>query len=167
MTVIDICIAFMVLIGLWRGFHAGAIKTAMSLVAWFVALILASSLAKPFAPLFAGVVDNLVLQVSLAFLVITLIIVAICHVVSWIAQKTLKTLKLGFLDKILGGILGAGRGVLKVLIILSVTSPLLAKSANWQQSILAQNLLPFAPVAQAIVTEILGEAWEQVENPYQ
>lgn len=167
MTIIDSCIAFMVLTGLWRGFHAGAIKTAMSLVAWLVALILASSLAKPFAPLFAGVVDNWVLQVSLSFLVITLIILVICHVVSWIIQKTLKTLKLGFLDKILGGILGAGRGILKVLIILSVASPLLVKSANWQQSILAQNLLPFAPVAQAVLVEVLGEAWEQVENPYQ
>lgn len=167
MTIIDSCIAFMVLTGLWRGFHAGAIKTAMSLVAWFVALILASSLAKPFAPLFAGVVDNWVLQVSLSFLVITLIILVICYVVSWIIQKTLKTLKLGFLDKILGGILGAGRGILKVLIILSVASPLLVKSANWHESILAQNLLPFAPIAQAVLVEVLGEAWEQVENPYQ
>lgn len=167
MTIIDACIAFMVLTGLWRGFHAGAVKTAMSLVAWFVALVCASILAKPFAPLFAGVVDNWVLQVSLSFLVITLIVVVLCHVATWIMQKTLKTLKLGFLDKILGGVLGAGRGVLKVLIILSVASPLLIKSTHWQQSMLAQNLLPFAPVAQAMLVEVLGEAWEQVENPYQ
>lgn len=167
MTIIDMGIAFMVMTGLWRGFHAGAIKTAMSLVAWFVALIVASTLAKPFAPLFVGVVNNWVLQVSLSFLVITLIIVMVCHVVSWIVQKTLNVLKLGFLDKMLGGILGAGRGLLKVLIILSVASPILAKSANWHKSTLAQNLLPFAPVAQAVLVEVLGEAWEQVENPYQ
>lgn len=167
MSIIDIFIAFMVLTGLWRGFHAGAIKTAMSLVAWLVALIIASTLAKEFAPLFVGMVDNEVLQVSLAFLVITLVIVSLAHLISWIALKTLKLLKLGFLDNILGGILGAGRGVLKVLIILSIASPLLIKLPNWQESILAQNLLPFAPVAQALLTEVLGEAWDSMENPYE
>ncbi len=167
MSIIDIFIAFMVLLGLWRGFQAGAIKTAMSLVAWFVALIVASALAKEFSPLFVSVVNNEVLQISLAFLAIVLVIVAIIHMISWLALKTLKLLKLGFLDSLLGGVLGAGKGVLKVLIVLSIASPLLVKLPNWQESILAQNLLPFAPVAQALLTEVLGEAWNQMENPYQ
>lgn len=167
MSILDIFISFIVLVGLWRGFQAGAIKTAMSLVAWFVALIVASALAKEFSPLFVDVVNNEVLQISLAFLVIVLVIVSITHVVSWLALRTLKFLKLGFLDNILGGILGAGKGVLKVLIILSIASPLLIKLPQWQDAILAQNLLPLAPVAQALLTEVLGEAWNQMENPYQ
>lgn len=167
MSILDILIAMMVLVGLWRGFHAGAIKTVMSLVAWFVAFIMASALAKTFSPLFIPVVDNEILQISLAFLAVVLIIVSITHLISWLALKTLKFLKLGFLDNLLGGILGAGKGVLKVLIILSITSPLLVKLPQWQGSVLAQNLLPFAPVAQTLLTQTLDKAWNQVENPYQ
>ena len=96
MSILDILIAMMVLVGLWRGFHAGAIKTVMSLVAWFVAFIMASALAKTFSPLFIPVVDNEILQISLAFLAIVLIIVSITHLISWLALKTFKFLKLGF-----------------------------------------------------------------------
>ncbi|WP_261868896.1 hypothetical protein [Psychrobacter sp. JCM 18901] len=40
MSGLDIVIAIVVLIGLWRGFQVGLIKTAIGLVGWFIALSL-------------------------------------------------------------------------------------------------------------------------------
>ena len=45
MSGLDIVIAVVVLIGLWRGFQVGLIKTAVGLVGWFIALIAATRLA--------------------------------------------------------------------------------------------------------------------------
>ena len=50
MSGLDIIIAIVVLIGLWRGFQAGLIKTAVGLMGWFVALIVATRLATSIAP---------------------------------------------------------------------------------------------------------------------
>lgn len=167
MGMIDIAIAFVVLMGLWRGFCVGAIKTAISLVAWLVALVMASILAKDFSPLFVNVIDGEVLQISLAFLAIVLVVISLAHVISWIIIKTISILRLTFLDKILGGILGAAKGVIKVLIIMSVLSPVLVRMPSWQESILAQSLLPFSPVARMLVTQLFDETWSQIQNPYQ
>lgn len=67
LTLIDVFIAFMVLMGLWRGFTAGFVKTAASLVAWLSALIIASRIAKEVAPFLAGFIENPVLQIAAAF----------------------------------------------------------------------------------------------------
>ena len=167
MTLIDVFIAFMVLMGLWRGFTAGFVKTAASLVAWLSALIIASRTAKEVAPFVAGFIENPVLQIAAAFLLVALGVVAVVHLLTSIITGTLKTLKLGFVDRLLGGVLGAATGILKVLIILSIASPLLAHLPNWQQSIFAQNLLPLAPIAREQLKSALCVTSQQIQHHYQ
>ena len=166
MSVIDLAISAVVLLGLWRGYRAGAVRTAMSLAAWLFGLVVASIMADELAPLFSSVVDSVILQIALAFIVVVLIVVVLGHVVAWMVLKTLKLLRLSLLDKIAGALLGAAKGVLKVLIIMSVTSPLLTSMSNWQSSVLAQALLPLAPVARQLLIEAFGEVHTHIENPY-
>lgn len=167
MTLIDVLIAFMVLMSLWRGFVAGFVKTAASLVAWLLALIIASHTAKQVAPFLAVFIESSVFQIAVAFLLIVLSVVAVVHLLTSVITATLKTLKLGFLDRLFGGVLGTALGILKVLVILSIASPVLTYLPNWQQSILAQNLLPLAPIAMDLLQKSLGDAWQQIQNPYQ
>ena len=61
MSGLDIVIAIVVLIGLWRGFQLGLIKTAIGLVGWFIALIAATSLAGVVSPQLADIVQSPVL----------------------------------------------------------------------------------------------------------
>lgn len=166
-TLIDACIIFMVLVGLWRGFVFGFVKTVTSLVAWLLALIIASYAAKQIAPFLAVFIESSVLRIVCAFLLIVFGVIAVIHLTTSMIVVALKSLKLGFLDRLLGGVLGVVIGVLKVLVILSISSPLLIHLSNWQQSILAQNLLPFAPIAMELLQESLGGAWQQIQNPYQ
>ncbi|STZ14380.1 colicin V production protein [Moraxella caviae] len=156
----------MVLVGLWRGFQAGALKTAARLVAWVLALIIASKTAKDLSVFFVGVLDNPVLQTAAAFLLVAVGVVAVVHLATAFIASTLKAMKLGFINRLAGGALGALVGVFKVLIVLSIASPLLVSLPVWQESMLAQSLLPYAPVAKTLLQEAFGEAWQHIENPY-
>ena len=164
MSGLDIVIAVVVLIGLWRGFQVGLIKTAVGLVGWFIALIAASRLAASVAPQLAGIIQNPVLQMAGAFLLVVIAILAIMHLVAFIFSGVLKTLRLGVLDKMAGGILGAAKNVLMVLVILSISAPLLVQMPQWQTSVLAPELLPYAPFGKALVSDMFGMAWDQVNQ---
>ena len=69
MSGLDIVIAVVVLIGLWRGFQVGLIKTAPRLLGWFVALVVATRLASSIAPQLIGIVENPVFTNSLGVFV--------------------------------------------------------------------------------------------------
>ena len=164
MSGLDIVIAVVVLIGLWRGFQVGLIKTAVGLVGWFIALIAATRLAGSVAPQLSSMVENPVLQMALAFLVIVIAILAIMHLVAFVFSGVLKTLRLGVLDKMAGGVLGAAKNVLMVLVVLSVSAPLLVQMPQWETSVLAPELLPYAPMGTELVSDMFGMAWDQVNQ---
>ncbi|OOS24633.1 CvpA family protein [Moraxella pluranimalium] len=170
MAWLDIIITFVVFMGLWRGFRAGVIKTLAALVSWLLALIIASKMADDFAYWFVGITDSQVLQIAMAFLAVMLAVVVGVQLIASTLTKTVSALKLGFLDRLAGGVLGAGVGVLKVLIVLSIIAPLLLKvpsvQNSVQNSVLVPALLPYAPVAKTLLQETLGQTWNQLENPY-
>ncbi len=166
MAWLDIIITFVVFMGLWRGFRAGVIKTLAALVSWLLALIIASKMADDFAYWFVGITDSQVLQIAMAFLAVMLAVVVGVQLIASTLTKTVSALKLGFLDRLAGGVLGAGVGVLKVLIVLSIIAPLLLKVPSVQNSVLVPALLPYAPVAKTLLQETLGQTWNQLENPY-
>ena len=103
MSGLDIIIAIVVLIGLWRGFQAGLIKTAVGLMGWFVALIAATRLATPIAPQLSlscqsGTADGIGFFDSRD-----------CYfshhaLLAFIFSSALKTLNLSVLDKVAGGV---------------------------------------------------------------
>jgi len=164
MSGLDIIIAIVVLIGLWRGFQAGLIKTAVGLMGWFVALIVATRLATSIAPQLSGLVANPVLQTALAFLIVVIVILAIMHLLAFIFSSALKTLNLSVLDKMAGGVLGAAKNTLMVLVVLSISAPLWVQLPKWQTSVLAPELMPYAPMGKELATDMLGMAWGQINQ---
>ncbi|HAM61246.1 MAG: CvpA family protein [Psychrobacter sp.] len=164
MSGLDIIIAIVVLIGLWRGFQAGLIKTAVGLMGWFVALIVATRLATSIAPQLSSLVANPVLQTALAFLIVVIVILAIMHLLAFIFSSALKTLNLSVLDKMAGGVLGAAKNTLMVLVVLSISAPLLVQLPQWQTSVLAPELMPYAPMGKELATDMLGMAWGQINQ---
>jgi len=164
MSGLDIVIAIVVLIGLWRGFQVGLIKTALGLVGWFIALIAATRLASAVSPQLSGIVQNPVLQMAMAFLLVVIIILVIMHLVGFVFSGVLKTLRLGIVDKVAGGVLGAAKNVLMILVFLSVSAPLLVQLPQWQTSVLAPELMPYAPLGKELVSDVLGMAWDQVNQ---
>lgn len=166
MSWIDIIIMAVVLIGMWRGFSVGMIKSFSALVSWLLALVIASKMAADWSHLFAPMVDDVVLQTALAFIAIMLCVVIIVGMFASVIAQSLKALRLGFVDRIAGAVLGTATGVLKVLIVLSVATPLLALTPKAQSSVLIPSLLPYAPMAKNLLQKAFDTTWNQLENPY-
>lgn len=162
---LDIVIAIVVMVGLWRGFQAGFIRTAIALVSWFIALVAGTRLADDVAPHLSGMVQSPVLQMGLGFLLVVLAVLLIMQIISTIVRSIVAGLKLGLVDQFAGGVLGIAKSLLIVLVILNVSAPLLAKTSLWQSSVLVPELMPFAPFAKEFVSDTLDDAWGQVNTP--
>ena len=165
MGFLDIVIAIIVLAGLWRGFNAGFIRTFIALVGWFIALLAATRLADDVAPYLASFIDSPVLQIGAGFLLIVLMALVVIQVVTVLVSGIVKGLKLGFVDKLAGGVLGVVKNLLVVLVMLSVSAPILMQTSVWQSSVLAPELLPYAPFAKEFASNVMGEAWQQIDVP--
>lgn len=165
MSILDLIISAIVLWGLWRGYQAGMVKTVISLISWLVALVVASKFAKFAVPLFVPVSNNETLQLAMAFLAVFLGVILVLGLAGYLIAKTLKVVKLSFLDKLGGAVLGIGLGLIKVLFVLSLISPLLIKTDTYQNSPLAQALLPFAPLAKELVADVADEVWGEINKP--
>lgn len=165
MGFLDIIIAVIVLAGLWRGFKAGFIRSSISLVGWFIALLAATRLADDVAPYLSNFISSPVLQVGAGFLVVVLLVLLVIQLVTLMASSIVKGLKLGFVDQLAGGVLGAAKNILVVLVMLSISAPVIINTSLWQSSVIAPELLPFAPFAQEFATDVLGEAWQQIDMP--
>lgn len=167
MSGLDLVVMAVVLFGLWRGFMAGAIRTALSLVSWLVALFVATRFAHKMLPFFAETVDTPIFRTALAFLAVFLLTIAILQFGLYLLDKILKKLKLSWLNKLAGGVLGAGVGLLKVLVVLSFTVPLLANFDVWHRSALTQAIVPYAPLAKSLLSEMASEVYNEFEQELQ
>ncbi|WP_288776296.1 CvpA family protein [uncultured Psychrobacter sp.] len=165
MGFLDIIIAVMVLAGLWRGFNVGFIRSSISLVGWFIALLAATRLADDVAPYLANYVSSPVLQMGAGFLVIVLMVLIVIQLLTVLVSGIVKGLKLGLVDQLAGGVLGAAKNVLVVLVMLSVSAPVIINTSLWQSSVIAPELLPYAPFAKEFATNVLGKAWQQIDVP--
>ena len=164
MSGLDIMIAVVVLIGLWRGFQVGLIKTAVGMVGWFIALIAGTQLASSIAPAMSGFTENPVLQMAFAFIAVVIVVLAAMHLAAALSSGIVKTLRLGVLDKMAGGVLGAAKNTLIILVIMSVSAPLMMQMPQWQTSVIAPELLPYAPMAKTLAADMFGAAWEQMNQ---
>lgn len=164
MSIIDLTIALVVLWGVYRGFVAGMIKTVMTLISWLVALVAASRLASSMQSFFVEFTDSAVLQLALSFVCVFLLVLALLQLIVWLFDKAFRALKLDIINKIAGGLLGGAVGLLKVLVVLSVASPLLVRLDVWDNSPIAQELLPLAPIAKTLVYKMAQDSLSLVDE---
>jgi len=161
-STLDIIITIIVLFSLYRGFKAGLVASLVGLVGWFATLYVGTHYARGMGYVFAGVVKDPVLQTALAFLVIVLLMLTIVWGASLILKSLINALALTPVEKLAGGIFGAVRGVLIVLVVMSLIGSWASKESWWQHSILAKSLLPYAPLAMAVGHDLATTAWSEL-----
>jgi membrane protein required for colicin V production len=165
-SALDIIIAIIVLFSLYRGFKVGLVASLVGLVGWFATLYVGTHYAREMGYVFAGVVKDPVLQTALAFLVIVLLMLTIVWGASLILKSLINALALTPIEKLAGGIFGAVRGVLIVLVVMSFLGSWASKTQWWKNSILAKALLPYAPLAVVVGRNFASTAWQEL-NPDQ
>ncbi|TMH02396.1 MAG: CvpA family protein [Betaproteobacteria bacterium] len=96
----------------WRGF----VRVVMSLVAWVAAVVLAIHYSSSIAEMLPEFGGSPTARYIAAFALILVGILVLGTLIGWLLARMIRAIGLGFLDRILGALLGMARGVLIVVI---------------------------------------------------
>jgi len=137
---IDIGILVIVFASILLAFWKGFVQQAISLAGWVVALLAARLLGQELAPMFDSVLADPKFQLAAAYIVITLVVLLATKVVSSAFGTLVQKIGLGYVDRLLGVVFGGLRGVIIVVLLVSVFSLTgLREGAAWQES----QLMPY------------------------
>ena len=158
----DVFILIILLTGGLNGLRQGFIKAFANLTGWILALIVAAKYASILAPSMRSLSSDPVVQKIAAFAFIVLMIVVLTWLVTYLLNGILRTLKLGPLNRLAGGVFGGLKGLLVVLITIQGVGPWVESSPHWRQSKFIQTLLPYAPWAAQMSKEAASEALHHI-----
>ncbi|MEN3977977.1 CvpA family protein [Acinetobacter sp. CWB-B33] len=164
MNAIDIFILIILLIGGLNGLRQGFIKAFANLAGWILALIVAAKYASILAPSMLALSSDPVVQKIAAFAFIVLAIVVLTWIATSLLNGILKSLKLGPLNRLAGGVFGGLKGLLVVLITIQGVGPWVESSPHWKQSKFIQALLPYAPWAAQMSKDAANEAMHHIHS---
>lgn len=140
MNYIDIGILVIVFASVLLAFWKGFVQQAISLAGWVVALLAARLLGTELAPMFESIFTDPKFQLAAAYVVITLVVLLASKVVSSAFGTLIQKIGLGFLDRILGVIFGALRGVIIIVLLIAVFGLTgMRDTTAWQES----KLMPY------------------------
>jgi len=134
------------------GLLRGAIKTAFSIAGLVLGIILAGRYYGPLATLLSP--GGAIWAVIAAYAIILIATMIAAGVIGWIVAKLVHVTLLGWLDRLIGGILGVGIGLLLIAAMLAIVSKYLPGSVETiSQSALARFLIERFPLLLALLPE--------------
>lgn len=126
-----------VLLSIMRGF----VREILALASWVIAFIVARLYATDLIPLLPEAIPNDALKMLAAFLMVFLTTLLLCSLLAIALSQLFKKAGLGFLDRGLGAVFGALRGVLVVcLLVLLAGFTALPKEPLWRNAMFAAPL---------------------------
>ncbi len=120
------------LFGLWRGL----VKEVLSLVTWVAALLVARVYSETLSEFMVNVIDSGSVRYVTALALIFVVIMMLGTLFNHLLSKLLTITGLKLVDRLLGGVFGAARGVIIVLVIVFISSVFVSETGQWQQSTL-------------------------------
>jgi membrane protein required for colicin V production len=157
MTAFDFIVVGVVAVSTLLGFVRGFMRVVVSLAAWVVAALAAIHFSSPLARLLPEFSANPEVRYIAAFALIAIVVLIIGALVGFALARLVRAIGLGFLDRLLGAVVGLARGALIVVIgvlIAGLTS--LPRQDWWQNAMLAPPLVaaalslrPWLPLAWA------------------
>jgi len=160
---LDVALGLVMAVGVWRGVKTGALRQVVGTVGWVVGFVAASALMAPVGELVAAS-----LGVSprtapiLGFIVVCGGVVAALTALAHVLRKTLQAIKLGGVDKLAGGVVGALRAGFGLSVLLLTTSyapipgggPLAVSEEDREASILYGPIEALAPEVWSVVRTV-------------
>lgn len=113
MTGFDFAVIAILLVSLALGLWRGLVYEVLSLAGWPVAFVLSRSFAGEIAPMMPLMQESA--RITLAYAAVFIAALVVWGVLVWLFAKLVKAVGLGWLDRALGALFGALRGVLVVL----------------------------------------------------
>ncbi|UOO83154.1 CvpA family protein [Uruburuella testudinis] len=152
-------IAICIIISMIRG----VITEVTSLLIWVVAFIVAKMFAVPFADFALTSVQPHAFAVVLGFILLFVAAWVVQHFLRSLLTAAVSAVGLGSINRVLGGVFGAVKGVLVVTLAVLVCSFTdLPQSPDWQQSVSAVYFEMLARLAVPYLPPVIAE---QVQYP--
>lgn len=153
MAVFDILALAVVAISMIVSMIRGVIAEVTSLVTWIIAFVVAKMFAVPFAELALSSIQPPELAVVTGFILLFIAAWLVQHFLRSLLTAAVTAVGLGGINRILGGLFGAVKGVLIVtLVVLVCAFTDLPQTEGWRQSFsavyfesLAQLAVPYLP----------------------
>lgn len=164
MNYLDIVTLVIILWGFWTGVQKGLIRSLTSLIGWLLALVLGSRFATLLAPQLSMLSDDLVVQKIAAFAVIVLLVLTVTALIGQLLRSLLKAMALGIPERLAGGVFGAAKGTLVIMLGIQLLGPWVAESPHWHKSKIIALLSPFAPTVVDFSREVATQAWDEVNE---
>jgi len=101
-------LALSIAISLWRGL----VREVVSLVAWLIALWVAARFCVDAAALLPASITSAPARYAAAFIGVFVGTIIVLELLGWLVSKLLRAVGLGFVDRLLGAVFGAARGLL-------------------------------------------------------
>jgi membrane protein required for colicin V production len=148
--------AVSLLVGAWRGL----VREVISVLGWVIAFLAANLFAGPLGPSMPQAIPTPELRVAAAFVSVFVASLVLSSLAGLLLSKMVKSVGLGGMDRLLGAVFGAARGLLIILaaaLIAGLTSA--PRQAYWRDSasgpLLAQVALTLRPMLPQTLTERL------------
>ena len=142
LTPFDYAMLAIVLISVGISIWRGLVREVMSILSWIAAIWIALHYTVPFADtILASAIANPSGRYATAFVVIFIGTVFLLELIGVLLAKMLHAAGLAFIDRLLGAVFGAARGVLLAWILVLVAGlTTLPHQPWWQESTLAAPL---------------------------
>jgi membrane protein required for colicin V production len=144
-TAFDFIVFGVVVLSTLFGFARGFMRVVVSLAALVFAVLLAVNLSIPLGAMLPDFGASPAVRYVVAFAVIVIVVLLIGALLGWSLYRLVRAIGLGFLDRLLGAVVGMARGVLIVVIgvlVAGLTS--LPQQVWWQNALLAPALVAAA-----------------------
>jgi membrane protein required for colicin V production len=132
---VDIAMIMFVLLSVAVGLWRGLVFEVLSLMSWLLAWVLAQAYAVQVASYLPSAVPGAALRHSVGFGLTFVMTLVVCGLAARLARMLVAATPLDLLDRLLGGLFGALRGLVVLLVattLLALTP--LARSVPWQTS---------------------------------
>ncbi len=155
MTILDYVVLSIIFVSILVSIVRGFVREILSLAGWVIAFMIAASFASQFELLLPSSVTGESLRILIAFVVVFISVLLVMMLVTMLLSSAIKSVGLGFIDRLLGAFFGFLRGVVVVMILVLIAGLTgLPKQPFWQQALLSRPL-------ETAATEVV--AWLPIE----
>ena len=146
--------AISLIVGAWRGL----VREVVSILGWVIAFLAANLFAGPLGPSMPEAIPSPELRVAAAYVAVFVASLILTSLAGLILSKVVKAVGLGGIDRLLGALFGAARGVLILLaaaLLAGLTSA--PAQAYWRDSMSGPLLAQAAAALKPLLPQTLAE----------
>jgi len=146
--------AVSLLVGVWRGL----VREVISVLGWVIAFLAANLFSGPLGPSMPQAIPTPELRVAAAFVAVFVGALVLSSLAGLLLSKIVKSVGLGGMDRLLGAVFGAARGLLLVAAIALLAGLTSApRQAYWRDSVSGSLLVQVAQTLRPLLPQTLTE----------